>query len=321
MRILIAEDDAVSRIILQAAVETFGHDCLVTEDGAQAWNQFQRCDVDVVISDRLMPGMDGIELCRRIRQTPQSKYTYFIFLTTLGEQNHLLAGIEMGADDYLTKPLNHDDLRVRLLVAARITALHRQLAVQQTELERLNGQLFLQAHRDPLTQLGNRLQLHEDLDMLTGNLARYHHSYCAVLCDIDYFKAYNDHYGHLAGDAVLQAVATAITTSCRAGDLVYRYGGEEFLLILPEQSMASATTAIERTRQAVERLGLEHVRNTSAGVVTISAGVAALRPDIGKTVHDGLRDADIALYRAKAAGRNCVMVAEDQCEPQEKSAS
>src|SRR6266496_5450448 len=168
MQILIAEDDAVSRIILHTVVEQFGHTCLVAENGAQAWELFQNNAVEVVISDRLMPGMDGIELCRRIRQTPQSKYTYFIFLTVLGEQQQLLAGIEMGADDYLTKPLNHDDLRVRLLVAARITALHRQLAVQQTELERLNGQLFLQAHRDPLTQLGNRLQLHEDLDMLTG---------------------------------------------------------------------------------------------------------------------------------------------------------
>jgi two-component system cell cycle response regulator len=190
----------------------------VTEDGAQAWNLFQRSDVD---------------------------------------------------DDYLTKPLNPDDLRVRLIVAARITALHRQLAVQQTELERLNGQLFAQAHRDPLTQLGNRLQLREDLDMLAGNLERYCHSYCAVLCDIDYFKAYNDHYGHLAGDAVLQALATAITTSCRAGDLVYRYGGEGFLLILPEQSLASASTAIARTRQAVERLGLEHVANTPAQLLTL----------------------------------------------------
>jgi two-component system cell cycle response regulator len=103
--------------------------------------------VDVAISDRLMSGMDGIELCRRIRQTPQSRYTYFIFLTALGEQNHVLAGIEMGADDYLTTPLNHDDLRVRLIVAARITALHRQLAVRQAELERLNGQLFAQARQ------------------------------------------------------------------------------------------------------------------------------------------------------------------------------
>jgi two-component system, cell cycle response regulator len=307
MRILIAEDDAVSRIILQAAVEQFGHACLVSEDGAHAWELFQNNDVDVVISDRCMPGMDGIELCRRIRQASRYGYTYFIFLTALGEQQQLLAGIEMGADDYLTKPLNHDDLGVRLMVAKRITALHHQLAQQQEELERLNIQLFAQARRDPLTQVGNRLQLREDLDELAGQVARYGHRYAAVMCDVDYFKVYNDYYGHLAGDAVLQAVAQAMAESCRSADAVYRYGGEEFLMILPEQSLASATSAAERTRQAVEQLGVAHAAKTPAGVVTISAGVAVLEPGTGKSIHDWLRNADTALYNAKTAGRNCVM--------------
>jgi diguanylate cyclase (GGDEF)-like protein len=314
MRILIAEDDALSRILLKIAVEQSGHDCLVTEDGAQAWELFQGSHVDVVISDRLMPGMDGIELCRRIRQAPQRGYTYFIFLTALGQQQQLLAGIEMGADDYLTKPLNHNDLRMRLLVAARITALHQQLAEQQREMEHLNAQLFAQARRDPLTQLGNRLQLQEDLDLLAGQMERYGHRYCAVMCDVDHFKAYNDHYGHLAGDAVLQAVGRTIARSCRSGDLVYRYGGEEFLLILPEQSLAAAMMATERTRAAVEQLGLAHAAKLPAGIVTISAGVAALEPHTGTSVHRWLRAADSALYRAKAAGRNRVVPADDGCD-------
>ncbi len=317
MQILIAEDDAVSRIILHTVVEQFGHTCLVAENGAQAWELFQNSAVEVVISDRSMPGMDGIELCRRVRQTPRRGYTYFIFLTALDEQQQLLAGIEMGADDYLTKPLNHADLQLRLLVAARVTALHHQLAEQQDELERLNAQLFAQARRDPLTQLGNRLRLREDLDVLAGQVARYGHCYCAVMCDVDHFKAYNDHYGHLAGDAVLRAIANTIAQSCRAGDLVYRYGGEEFLVILPEQSLASATTAAERTRLAVEQLGLAHAAKTPAGVVTISAGIAMLEPNTGMTIDDWLRDADTALYRAKAAGRNCVVPFEVACEPPE----
>jgi two-component system cell cycle response regulator len=318
MRILIAEDDAVSRIILQTAVEQSGHDCLVTEDGAQAWDLFQSSDVDVVISDRRMPGMDGIELCRRIRQASQRGYTYFIFLTALGEQHQLLAGIEIGADDYLTKPLSLDDLRLRLLVAARITALHQQLAAQQIDLERLNAQLFAQARRDPLTQLGNRLQLQEDLAILTGQMERYGHCYSAVMCDVDHFKAYNDHYGHLAGDAVLQTVGRAIAQSCRSGDRVYRYGGEEFLLILPQQSLADSMLAAERTRQAVEQLRLAHVAATPAGIVTISAGVAALKSGTGQAVEAWLRTADRALYRAKVAGRNCVMPADDSRELQTK---
>lgn len=320
MRILIAEDDAVSRIILQAAVAQFGHDCLVAEDGAQAWDLFRGSDVDVVISDRRMPGMDGIELCRRIRQAPQRRYTYFIFLTALGEQQQLLAGIAMGADDYLTKPLNHDDLRLRLIVAARITALHQQLAEQQIDLERLNAQLFAQARRDPLTQLGNRLQLQEDLAMLAGQMERYGHRYCAVMCDVDHFKGYNDHYGHLAGDAVLRVVGSTIAQNCRAGDLAYRYGGEEFLMILPEQSLTDCMIAAERTRQAVERLGLAHIAKTPTGVVTISAGVAVLEPNTRLTIAAWLHEADSALYRAKAAGRNCVVLAQHERDPQTKCA-
>ncbi|MEO7908976.1 MAG: diguanylate cyclase [Roseiflexaceae bacterium] len=310
MRILIAEDDAVSRIILQTAVTQLGHDCLVGEDGVQAWLLFQDSDVDVVISDRRMPGMDGIELCRLIRQAPQHRYPYFIFLTALGEQQQLLAGIEMGADDYLIKPLNLADLQIRLVVAARITALHRQLAEQHVAMEHLNTQLFAQARRDPLTQLGNRLQLREDLDRLAGHEEHYRRRYCAVMCDVDHFKTYNDHYGHPAGDAVLRAVADTIAQSCRAGDLVYRYGGEEFLLILPEQSLAVATIVSERMRVAVERLGLAHITKTPAGVVTISAGIAALEPSTGQTIEAWLRAADSALYHAKAAGRNRVVPAE-----------
>ncbi|MBM3130381.1 MAG: response regulator transcription factor [Chloroflexi bacterium] len=134
MRILIAEDDAVPRMILKIAVEKFGHACLVAEDGAQAWEMFQSGSINVVISDRVMPGMDGIELCRRIRAAPKPGYTYFIFLSAMGEREEAFVGLQAGADDYLTKPFDPDELRARLLVAARVTELHRQLAEQQAEL-------------------------------------------------------------------------------------------------------------------------------------------------------------------------------------------
>ena len=151
--------------------------------------------------------------------------------------------------------------------------------------------------------------------MLTGQMERYGHRACAVLCDVDHFKAYNDHYGHLAGDAVLQAVGSTIAQNCRASDRAYRYGGEEFLLILPQQSLADALIAAERTRQAVAWLGLAHVAKLPAGVVTISAGVAALEPNTGQTSEAWLHAADRALYHAKAAGRNCVVHAKDEYNP------
>jgi two-component system, cell cycle response regulator len=309
MRILIVEDDAVPRMILKLAVEKFGHECLVAEDGAQAWDIYQNASVDVVISDRVMPGMDGIELCQRIRTTPQPGYTYFIFLSALGERKESLAGLQAGADDYLTKPFEPDDLRARLLVAARITELHRQLDEQQAELRRLNKELFEQGRRDPLTQLGNRLRLMEDLVLIVGQAERYDKHYCAVMCDVDNFKTYNDFYGHIAGDEILRLLAQTIAKQCRDGDAAYRYGGEEFLLVLPEQTVAKATSAAERFRKSIEMLALPHQTKSPPGVVTISAGVALLESGDYKATHLWLKRADDALYRAKQDGRNCVRAA------------
>lgn len=306
MRVLVVEDDPGMRLLLKRAVEKFGHECLMAEDGAQAWDICQNTTVNVVISDRVMPGMDGIELCRRIRETPRNGYTYFIFLSALSERSDVFEGLQAGADDYLAKPFVPDDLRARLLVAARITELHRQLLEQQAELKRLNQELFEQGRRDPLTHLGNRLRLMEDLVVIIGQAERYDKRYCAVLCDVDHFKAYNDFYGHLAGDEVLQKVAQAIVQNCRNGDAAYRFGGEEFLLILPEQTEDTAAIAAERLRKAVEALGLPHQAKMPPGVVTISAGVAALEPSDYRASHLWLKRADDALYQAKRDGRNCV---------------
>lgn len=314
MRILVAEDDPPSRLIHQMTVEQLGHECLVAEDGKRAWEIFEGSEVDVVLSNWMMPGLDGIGLCRRVRNAYRDAYTYFILLTALGEKEHLLKGMNAGADDYLTKPLDADELQVRLISASRVTSLHRQLAektlgLQQLNLrlERLNVQLFEQARKDPLTQLGNRLQLREDLEAIRGRIARYGHGYCAVLLDIDFFKAYNDCYGHLAGDEVLVSVADTVAEHCRSGDTAYRYGGEEFLILLPEQSPESATAAADRMRRAVEELAIPHEAKTPPGSLTISAGVAALLPAEDKSVEALLREADDALYNAKGSGRNCVV--------------
>jgi diguanylate cyclase (GGDEF)-like protein len=308
LKILVAEDDAVSRMILQRAVQRLGHDVLAAEDGKAAWDLYRETsDVDVIISDWMMPGADGLELCRRIRTAEKRDgqgYTYFIFLTALGDRKHLLQGLESGADDYLSKPLDRDDLGVRLTSALRVTDLHRRLAFQNEELERLNRMLFEQSRTDPLTSLGNRLSLREDLEVLRDRAERYGHRYAVVLCDVDHFKAYNDRYGHLAGDDVLRRVAATISSSLRAGDSAYRYGGEEFLMILPEQRTEAALATADRLRRAVEDLGIPHAGGTPLGVVTISGGVAT---SVGVEDADALlKAADTALYAAKKAGRNRV---------------
>jgi len=307
LRVLIAEDDAVSRLILGRAVEKFGHECLVAADGEEAWSLYgETPDLDVIISDWMMPGVDGLELCRRVRGDGRGTYTYFIFLTALGDKEHLLMGLEAGADDYLSKPLDRDELQVRLISASRVTELHRRLAAQNEELEKLNRRLFEQSREDPLTCLGNRLRLREDLEILQARAERYGHSYSVVLCDVDFFKSYNDRYGHIAGDEVLVKVAKEIAEGRRSGDTAYRYGGEEFLIVLPEQAREEAVAAAERLRRSIEALGIPHESKDPPGSVTISAGVATLGAGTPKSPDDLLREADAALYRAKEAGRNRV---------------
>ena len=172
MRILIAEDDGVSRMIVEAAVAQLGYEFVSAADGEGAWEAFQSADVDVVISDRSMPGMDGLELCRRVRSMPGARYTYFIFVTSSADVRRAMDAKEAGADDYLIKPLDPDQLAMRLVVAERITRLYGRLAAQQSELELLNRRLFDQARTDPLTRLGSRLKLREDLDVLAARAER-----------------------------------------------------------------------------------------------------------------------------------------------------
>jgi two-component system chemotaxis response regulator CheY len=309
MRILLADDDHASRLIAETAIRGLGHECETVSDGTQAWDAFRLRPPDVVISDLSMPGLTGLALCREIRDYELGGYTYFMLCSGHDAHARILEGMNAGADDYLIKPLNSDDLEAHLISADRITALHRQLGDQRTELERLNGELTAIGLRDPLTGLGNRRALKEDLGRLEARVKRYGHRYCLVLLDVDHFKAYNDTYGHQAGDQVLQVVAARLKDLARTGDALYRYGGEEFLCIFPEQSPAEATVAAERMRTGLEELAVPHTGN-GIGVLTLSAGVAMLDAGDTRTADEVLKKADEALYRAKRLGRNRVESAE-----------
>jgi two-component system cell cycle response regulator len=186
-----------------------------------------------------------------------------------------------------------------------VTELHRRLAAQNEQLGSLNRRLFEELREDPPTHLGNRLRLDEDLNVLQARARRYGHSYAVALCDVDLFKAYNDRYGHLAGDEVLKKVAGVIKRNRRGGDTAYRYGGEEFLIVLPEQTLEGAASTADHLRKAVEGLRIPHEANVPQGTVTISAGVALFKGS-SKSADELLKQADAALYRAKVAGRNRV---------------
>jgi len=309
VKILIADDSPTARTVVQRAIQRIGHDCLVAIDGAEAWEMFQQANVDAVISDWLMPRLDGLQLCHKVRTAPDRPYTYFILLTAVSDKKHVLQAMQSGVDDYLVKPLDHDDLQARLINAERIRALHLKLAKHQRELERLNGLLHDEARTDPLTRLGNRRRMREDLEVLNARAKRYSHSYSLGMIDIDRFKQYNDACGHLAGDDVLRAVAGTIARQCRSGDTAYRYGGEEFVVVLPEQTPATARVLLERIREGIEALHIVHPTNPPSGILTVSAGVAALNGAASEaSAEPPIAEADEALYQAKQLGRNRVEV-------------
>jgi two-component system chemotaxis response regulator CheY len=301
MRVLAADDSPTSRLVLARELKRLGHDYVLAADGAQALAALQEAHVDVVISNWLMPGIEGPELCRRLRED-DGPYTYFIMLTSLDEPRYVMEGMRAGADDYLVKPFSPNELEARLIGVQRVVALHRRLSAQQAELERLNARLLESSRRDHLTGLLNRRCLDEALDELLARYARYGGSFSVALFDVDRFKHYNDSLGHVAGDEVLRTIADALSAQCREVDRAYRYGGEELLLALPETGLDDAVAAAERIRAHVERLALRH----GDGRVTVSAGVATVEPGDQERSDRLLERADRALYEAKRAGRNRV---------------
>lgn len=295
---LVVDDDPGSLIVAKTVVEQAGYECLSATNGDAAWDLFQRFQPQVVVTDWMMPGMNGLELCKAIRSAEDDTYTYLVLLTSFGSQDAVMAGMEAGADDYVTKPLDPFTLRTRLLVALRVTALHSQLGKYRQELTR-------QARTDPLTRVDNRLKLTEDLELLDHRSQRYGRQYSLALCDVDYFKSFNDLQGHPAGDEALKAVARTLTSLSRETDGVYRYGGEEFLLVLPDQGAEDAEAAVERIRSGIESLAIAHTGNPLQ-VLTISAGISTFTADHAVSSSQLLKEADDALYSAKAAGRNRV---------------
>ena len=205
--------------------------------------------------------------------------------------------------EYTTTPISDGDAVTGSLLVFRDITERRRI---DSELQRLNAALVDQARRDPLTGLGNRLRLEEDLEGFDARRVRYGHSYCVLLCDLDHFKALNDRHGHQAGDRVLRAVADTLRRQSRSSDAVYRYGGEEFLILLAEQTLEGAMIVSRRMREAVQALGLAHADN-EAGVVTISIGAAQCPRGDRTDPADAIRRADQALYAAKAEGRNRVV--------------
>ncbi|HEV2222937.1 MAG TPA: diguanylate cyclase [Candidatus Acidoferrales bacterium] len=298
MKILIAEDDAVSRRLLESFLRKWGYAVVAVVKGDDAWALLEAEEPPrLAILDWMMPGVEGVEICRRVRERSERPYTYMILLTARGHKQSLLAGLKAGADDYLSKPFDAEELRARLQVGERILKV-------QDELIAARDALHFQATHDLLTGVASRGAAFE---FLARELARAHRekkSVGIVLADIDHFKAINDKFGHMAGDLVLQEIARRMTKCTRPYDCVGRYGGEEFLMIFPASTDEGILRLAERMRKAIEATRVRTPEGEIA--ITASFGVLVAHGSGHNDVNELLRLADAALYRAKHAGRNRV---------------
>ncbi len=292
MKVLIAEDNAPSALYLRRTLESLGHQVIVTLDGEQAWEVIQKERVPLLISDWMMPRMDGLELCRRIRGRVGCDYTYIILLTLKHLREERLEGLRAGADDFITKPPHPDELAIRMEIAGRILGVQEALARQNARLAEL-------ATTDDLTGLKNRRRFHEDLNVFFSLSARRSEPLSLVMIDLDQFKAYNDSFGHPAGDLILSALAEILRENIREHDVAARYGGEEFVVLLPSTDAHEANALAERLRERIENRGWP-LRG-----VTASLGVATSGPTIA-SIEALIEAADQALYLAKRKGRNRV---------------
>lgn len=297
MKILIADDDKVSLTRLKVLLENLGYDVILCTSGDEAWEEIQKDDApSISILDWLMPGVDGVELCKRIRNLGNEPYRYTILLTSKNEKDDIVSGMEAGADDYMIKPFHPHELRVRLRAARRIVELNKEL-VEARNL------LYEQAIHDGLTGALNRNAI---VGMLKTELVRTNRDggkLSVAMLDIDHFKNVNDTYGHLAGDQTIREVVTRLQSQLRPYDIVGRYGGEEFLLIFPDTGPKSAKALAERIRLLISEIAVD----TSDGIIniTVSIGVWSLCADENCTIPEqAIRSADQALYLAKKNGRN-----------------
>jgi diguanylate cyclase (GGDEF)-like protein len=295
MKVLIADDSATSRAMLRSALTRWGYDVVMAENGKEALDILSTDDPPpMAVLDWVMPELTGPEVCRRVRETLREPYTYILLLTSKNTKGETAEGLEAGADDYVVKPFDQLELQFRLRAGQRIIDLQLNLMQAREELRE-------RASKDVLTMLPNRSAIAQTLENEISRCHRDHRTVGIILLDLDHFKKVNDTLGHFAGDAVLRETALRLRSNMRPYDQVGRYGGEEFLVVLPNCDLDQAANQAERMRQRLHATGMlvdgSELQVSASFGVTISDG-SERSPDVF------VRVADEALYRAKANGRN-----------------
>lgn len=317
--ILLVEDQASMRLQLRTYLEAAGYRVEEAIDGQAGLDAYIRLLPDIVLLDAVMPIMDGFTCCSQLLALPIADHAPILMITGLEDPTSVDRAFTAGAIDFITKPIHWPVLYQRIRRLLQQVQLHRQLeamnaALAETnqELEAANAALVELAAIDSLTSLANRRSFDDRLDWEWRRLARKQQPLSLILADIDFFKRYNDSYGHQAGDACLQRVAQVLRSSLmRPADFAARYGGEEFAIVLPSTNLAGAEQVAERIREQVSTLAILHAQS-ERGYVTLSLGVACLTPQPHQDAIALLQTADQALYAAKTAGRDRVVLSPAQ---------
>ena len=314
MKALVIEDTVTSATLVCHQLRKMGLEPVHVRNGETGIAAFKTLKPDLVLLDIIMPGMDGFEVARRIRQMERNgEWTPIIFLTARTGDDDLERGIAAGGDDYLVKPFSEAVLGSKIRAMQRIAQMRYSLLVLTRKLDEANQELRRLSSVDGLTGIANRRQFDDIIAKEWRRSIRLGLPLSLLLLDVDFFKQFNDNYGHQVGDECLKAVARTLAGMLRRpADLAARFGGEEFVVLLPQTDLAGAVNVAETVRQGIEALGITHRHSAAARVITVSIGVCSQRPGKGSAGPEGLIEAaDRALYEAKRAGRNRSMCAPD----------
>ena len=315
-KILLAARDASPLTILRQTLEKWGYEVHTAPDGEAALATALEHNVRLLICDEELPGTGAAELCKRIRQTGRRPYTYIMLLTAAADARATTSGLDAGADDFLPRPFDGTVLRARLAVGQRVLAQEDRLQTQHGELQELKRRLASMTYLDPLMSVGNRQAFHAAIEAIHHNALAHGAAYGLILADVDSFKLFNEVMGHGEGDRALAQVAKVVSATLRGGDRLFRYGGEELVVVTRTRATAEVTRTAERLRLAVEGLGLVHPRSVHGRITCsfggIQVGTGGVEP--GLTWAEIVERADEMLNMAKEQGRNCVMIWDESRE-------
>lgn len=320
-RLLIVDDTAFNQKILTHLLDKVGYQVTAVSNAAAALTMIKLAPPDLILLDICMPEMDGYELCQILKSDPTTCEIPILFISALNEVEHKIQAFKFGGVDYITKPFHVEEVLARIDTHITLRRLHHQLQAQNERLQaevrdRLaaeaalrvaNRELFRMAHLDGLTQVANRRCFDESLERDWKILAVEKAPLALILCDVDFFKCYNDTYGHQAGDRCLCEVAQAIQSYLRPCDMVARYGGEEFVVILPDTSLEAAIQIAQGLQDQIRELDIEHLGSPIHRYITLSLGIAGTVPQSTIASAQLVAAADRALYQAKSEGRNCIV--------------